>query len=49
MAYKDAFKVEGGKINRPKSCVKCGPGYLLAAHKNRLVCGKCRYVEFKKE
>lgn len=30
-----------------KSCPKCGPGYLLAEHANRRVCGKCRYVEMK--
>ncbi|MBI4451527.1 30S ribosomal protein S27ae [Candidatus Woesearchaeota archaeon] len=29
-----------------KSCPKCGQGYLLAAHANRLTCGKCHYVEF---
>ena len=28
-----------------------GPGMFLAAHKDRLVCGSCKYVEFtsKKE
>ena len=28
-----------------KSCPKCGPGVFLAKHKDRLVCGKCHYME----
>jgi len=28
-----------------KFCPKCGPGIFLAAHKDRLVCGKCHYME----
>ncbi|MBS3176492.1 30S ribosomal protein S27ae [Candidatus Woesearchaeota archaeon] len=36
---------------RNKTCPKCGSGHFLAAHKNRLTCGKCNYTEFlaKKE
>ena len=30
----------------PKHCVKCGPGVLMAAHKDRASCGKCGYTEF---
>ena len=30
-----------------RSCPKCGPGVLLADHKNRLNCGNCGYTEFK--
>jgi len=32
-----------------KHCPKCGPGVYLGQHKNpnRLVCGKCAYVEFE--
>lgn len=28
-----------------RSCPKCGPGFFLGAHKNRVVCGKCGYTE----
>lgn len=48
MAYKDSFKQEGGKLTKNKSCPKCGTGILLAEHKDRRTCGRCRYVEFKK-
>ncbi|MBI4981340.1 30S ribosomal protein S27ae [Candidatus Woesearchaeota archaeon] len=30
------------------SCPKCGSGVFMGKHKDRLVCGKCRYVEFVK-
>ncbi len=30
-----------------KSCPKCGSGVFLAAHKDRLYCGRCHYTEFK--
>lgn len=39
--YKD-----GKKIGKP--CPKCGSGVFLAEHKDRLSCGKCRYMEVKK-
>ena len=28
-----------------KFCPKCGAGIFLAQHKDRLVCGKCQYME----
>lgn len=28
-----------------KFCPKCGDGVFLAKHKDRLVCGKCKYME----
>jgi len=28
-----------------QSCPKCGAGIFLAAHKDRLTCGKCHYME----
>lgn len=41
------YTIEGGKIQRKnKSCPKCGPGMFLAKHKDRLVCGNCKYTEF---
>ena len=42
------YKVEGNKLVRDKCCPKCGPGYFLAEHKDRFVCGHCGYVESKK-
>ena len=40
--------LEGDKIVRlRRHCPKCGDGYFLAEHKNRLSCGKCGYTEFK--
>ena len=47
---KDAYKVEGNKIARIKPvCPKCGPGVFMAAHKDRVSCGKCGYTEFSKK
>jgi len=31
------------------SCPKCGPGYFMAAHKDRVSCGKCGYAEMSKK
>jgi ubiquitin-small subunit ribosomal protein S27Ae len=36
-----------GKLKN-KTCPKCGVGFILAEHKNRISCGKCGYTEFKK-
>jgi small subunit ribosomal protein S27Ae len=44
------YKVEGSEIKRLKRhCPRCGPGTVLAAHKNREYCGKCGYTEFGKK
>lgn len=37
---------ENGKAKN-LTCPKCGPGIFLAAHKDRLSCGKCGYMEKK--
>jgi len=43
------FKVEGGRvITAKKYCPRCGPGIMMADHKDRTACGKCGYTEFKK-
>jgi len=48
MKGREIFKVEGDKITRlRRHCPKCGDGYFLAFHKNRISCGKCGYTEFK--
>ncbi len=46
------FEISGDTITKKnRTCPKCGPGMFLAKHKDRIVCGKCQYVEFmgKKE
>ena len=41
------YEISGDSIKSKKRlCPKCGPGTLLAAHKNRSTCGKCGYTEF---
>ena len=43
------FKVEGATITTAKKyCPRCGPGIMMADHKDRLTCGKCGYTEFRK-
>lgn len=43
------YEVKGTIVERKnKTCPKCGQGYYLANHKNRLTCGKCGYMEAKK-
>lgn len=43
------YTIAGDKITRNnRTCPKCGPGMFLGKHKDRLVCGKCRYVEYVK-
>ncbi|NIM47360.1 MAG: 30S ribosomal protein S27ae [Candidatus Aenigmarchaeota archaeon] len=39
---------ESGKI-KGKWCPRCGPGVLLAQHKDRVTCGKCGYSEMRVE
>jgi small subunit ribosomal protein S27Ae len=44
------YIVEGERIERKgRFCPRCGEGYYLAEHKNRMTCGKCGYGEIKKE
>jgi small subunit ribosomal protein S27Ae len=43
------YTVSGDRtIRSGKFCPRCGQGIFLAESKNRLFCGKCHYVEFKK-
>lgn len=43
------YKKEGDKVVLEKRfCPRCGPGVILAEHKDRVACGRCGYTEFKK-
>ncbi len=44
------YKLEGNSIERLKrDCARCGKGVFMAAHKDRLTCGKCGFTEFNKK
>lgn len=43
------YTISGEKaVRKNKFCPKCGAGTFLGLHSNRVVCGKCHYVEFGK-
>jgi ubiquitin-small subunit ribosomal protein S27Ae len=40
------YEAKGDTLKRKnKFCPKCGPGVFMAAHRNRVTCGKCGYME----
>jgi small subunit ribosomal protein S27Ae len=41
------YDSSNGLKRKRKTCPKCGPGFFLADHSNRVTCGKCSYAEFK--
>lgn len=42
------YEAKGGTLKALNgSCPKCGPGFLMANHKDRKTCGKCGYTEKK--
>jgi len=41
------YSIEGDSLKKKRFCPRCGPGIFLGEHQNRLVCGKCGYVEIK--
>lgn len=42
------YQISEGKLARKnKFCPKCGAGFFLAEHSNRLYCGCCGYTEMK--
>ena len=47
-SYKVYKLYDKGK-SKNKTCPKCGRGFFLAAHKDRLTCGKCQYSEFQRK
>lgn len=40
---------EGRAVKKAKFCPKCGEGFFLSEHKDRIMCGKCHYTEMKKK
>ena len=43
------YKLEGEKATRlRRECPRCGRGYFMAEHKNRLSCGNCGYTMYTK-
>ena len=41
------YKVDGSAVSRlRKECPRCGRGYFMAQHKNRLTCGHCGYTTY---
>ena len=43
----ELYTISGDSIERKnKNCPKCGKGVFLGKHKDRWVCGKCKYVEY---
>jgi small subunit ribosomal protein S27Ae len=43
------YKVDGDSLSRlRKECPRCGRGYFMAQHGNRLTCGHCGYSMYTK-
>jgi len=43
------YKMEGDALSRlRKECPRCGRGYFMAQHGNRLTCGHCGYTVYSK-
>ncbi len=41
------YKVEGESLTRlRKDCPRCGKGYFMAQHGNRLTCGHCGFTTY---
>ena len=41
------YKIEGDKLTRERSCLRCGLGIFLMNSQGRMYCGKCHYSEFE--
>jgi len=42
------YKVDDTTLTRlKKECPRCGKGYFMAEHKDRMSCGNCGYTTFK--
>ena len=41
------YSVDGDKLTKlRKECPRCGRGYFMAEHSNRLTCGNCGYTTY---
>jgi small subunit ribosomal protein S27Ae len=41
------YRVDGDSLTRlRKECPRCGKGYFMAQHGNRLTCGHCGYTTY---
>jgi small subunit ribosomal protein S27Ae len=41
------YRVDGDSLTRMrKECPRCGKGYFMAQHRNRLTCGHCGYTTY---
>jgi len=41
------YRVEGDTLTRlKKECPRCGKGYFMAQHGNRLTCGHCGFTTY---
>jgi len=40
---------DGKAVLARRHCPRCGPGVLMAEHKDRVSCGRCGYTEFRKK
>ncbi|MBI2148014.1 30S ribosomal protein S27ae [Candidatus Woesearchaeota archaeon] len=44
------YAASGQRLERKnKTCPKCGPSVFMAMHRDRVTCGKCRYMEMKRK
>jgi small subunit ribosomal protein S27Ae len=42
------YKVEGDKVTRLRpTCERCGPGFFMAEHSDRYMCGHCGFTRYK--
>lgn len=42
------YKVDGAAVSKlRKECPRCGKGYFMGEHANRLTCGNCGYTTYK--
>ena len=44
------YKVDGEALSRlRKECPRCGKGYFMGQHGNRMTCGHCGYTTYTKK
>jgi len=44
------YKVDDTTVTRlKKECPRCGKGYFMAEHKDRMSCGNCGYTTFRQK